>query len=109
MPPRLTLFYSVVDDETLPEMIRNAHDSAVMEAGLKKTSYSSADSWQNYEAVSPARGRNLSRRTQDADANCVSDDHRNPKADAENAQQVPFGAHRRRVNVGQMVRISWQG
>jgi hypothetical protein len=51
---RLTLFYSVVDDETLPEMIRTAHDSAVMEAGLKKTSYWSADSWQNYEAAKPA-------------------------------------------------------
>src|ERR1700722_2690720 len=51
---KLTLFYSVVDDETLPEMIRTAHDSAVMEAGLKKTSYWSADSWQNYEAAKPA-------------------------------------------------------
>ena len=50
----LTLYYSVVDDETLPEMIRTAHDSAVMEAGLKKTSYWSADSWQNYEAARPA-------------------------------------------------------
>jgi hypothetical protein len=51
---KLTLFYSVVDDETLPEMIRTAHDSAVMEAGLKQTSYWSADSWQNYEAARPA-------------------------------------------------------
>src|ERR1700732_1651302 len=51
---KLTLFYSVVDDETLPEMIRTAHDSAVMETGLKKTAYWSADSWQNYEAARPA-------------------------------------------------------
>jgi hypothetical protein len=50
----LTLFYSVVDDETLPEMIHTAHDSAVMEASLKKTSYWSADSWQNYETARPA-------------------------------------------------------
>jgi hypothetical protein len=50
----LTLFYSVVDDETLPEMIRTAHDSSVMEARLKKTSYWSAESWQNYEAARPA-------------------------------------------------------
>ena len=51
---QMTLYYSTVDDETLPEMIRTAHDSAVMEAGLKKTSYWSADSWQNYEAARPA-------------------------------------------------------
>jgi hypothetical protein len=51
---KLTLYYSAVDDETLPEMIRTARDSAVMEAELKKTSYWSADSWQNYEAARPA-------------------------------------------------------
>ncbi|MGA7630438.1 MAG: hypothetical protein WCB11_06705 [Terriglobales bacterium] len=51
---KLALYYSAVDDETLPEMIRTAHDSAVMEAALKKTSYWSADGWQNYEAARPA-------------------------------------------------------
>jgi hypothetical protein len=51
---KLALYYSVVDDETLPEMIRTAHDSAAMEAALKKTSYWSADGWQNYEAARPA-------------------------------------------------------
>jgi hypothetical protein len=51
---KLTLFYSVVDDETLPEMIRTAHDSAVMETRLKKTSYWSADGWQNYEDARPS-------------------------------------------------------
>jgi len=50
---RLTLFYSVVDDETLPEMIRTAHDSALMEAGLENTSYWNVDSWQNYELARP--------------------------------------------------------
>jgi len=35
-------------------MIHTAHDSAVMEASLKKTSYWSADSWQNYEVARPA-------------------------------------------------------
>lgn len=51
---KLALYYSAVDDETLSEMIRTAHDSAVMEAALQKTSYWSADGWQNYEAARPA-------------------------------------------------------
>ena len=36
---KLALYYSVVDDETLPEMIRTAHDSSAMKAGLAETSY----------------------------------------------------------------------
>jgi hypothetical protein len=51
---KLALYYSAVDDETLPEMIRTAHDSTVMEAALRKTSYWNADGWQNYEAARPA-------------------------------------------------------
>jgi hypothetical protein len=55
---QLALYYSVVDsvadDETLPEMIRTAHDSAAMRTALEKTSYWSADGWQNYEAARPA-------------------------------------------------------
>jgi hypothetical protein len=51
---KLALYFSAVDDETLPEMIHTAHDSAVMEEALKKTSYWSADEWQNYEAARPA-------------------------------------------------------
>lgn len=51
---KLALYYSAVDDETLPEMIRTAHDSSRMEAALRKTSYWSADGWQNYEASRPA-------------------------------------------------------
>jgi hypothetical protein len=51
---KLALYYSVVDDETLHEMIRTAHDSTAMEAALKKTSYWSEDGWQNYEAARPA-------------------------------------------------------
>jgi hypothetical protein len=50
----LALYYSAVDDETLPEMIRTAHDSSAMEAALKKTSHWSAESWKNYEAARPA-------------------------------------------------------
>ncbi len=50
----LALYYSAVDDETLPEMIHTAHDSAAMQAALKKTSYWSAESWQSYEAARPA-------------------------------------------------------
>jgi hypothetical protein len=51
---KLALYFSTVDDETLPEMIRTAHDSAAMEVALKNTSYWSADDWQNYEAARPA-------------------------------------------------------
>ena len=51
---KLALYYSAVDDETLPEMIRTAHDSRAMEAVLRKTSYWSADGWQNYESSRPA-------------------------------------------------------
>jgi hypothetical protein len=51
---KLALYYSAVDAETIPEMIRTAHDSAAMEAALKKTPYWSADGWQNYEEARPA-------------------------------------------------------
>jgi hypothetical protein len=51
---KLTLYYSAVDDETLPEMVRTAHDGTVMEAALKRTSYWSEDGWQNYEVAKPA-------------------------------------------------------
>jgi hypothetical protein len=51
---RLALLYSTVNDETLPEMIRTAHDSSAMEVALKKTSYWSEDVWKNYEAARPA-------------------------------------------------------
>jgi hypothetical protein len=51
---KLALYYSAVDDETLPEMIRTAHNSAAMETALKNTSYWSADGWQNYEAARPS-------------------------------------------------------
>jgi hypothetical protein len=51
---KLVLYYSVVDDETLPEMIRTAHDSSRMEAALKKTPYWSEEGWKNYEEARPA-------------------------------------------------------
>jgi hypothetical protein len=51
---KLSLYYSVVADKTISEMMRTAHDSSAMEAALKKTSYWSADGWQNYEAARPA-------------------------------------------------------
>jgi hypothetical protein len=51
---KLALYYSVVSDETLPEMIHTAHDSTQMEAALRKTSYWNADSWRNFEASRPA-------------------------------------------------------
>src|SRR5580698_6043569 len=51
---KLALYYSAVNDETLPEMIRTAHDSSRMEAALRKTSYWNEDSWRNYEGARPA-------------------------------------------------------
>jgi hypothetical protein len=51
---KLALYFSVVDDESLPEMIRTAHDSSRMQAALRETSYWNANSWQNYQAARPA-------------------------------------------------------
>lgn len=51
---KLALYYSVVNDETLPEMIRTAHDSRSMQAALKKTSYWDDSGWKNYEEARPA-------------------------------------------------------
>jgi hypothetical protein len=51
---KLVLYYSVVDDETLPEMIRTAHDSSVMEGALKQTPYWGEAEWKNYEEARPA-------------------------------------------------------
>jgi len=50
----LTLYYSTVDDETLPEMIRTAHDSSAMEKALRKTPYWSEDDWKRYDQARPA-------------------------------------------------------
>lgn len=50
----LTLYFSTVDDETLPQMIQTAHDSSVIEAALKKTPYWTEDGWENYEKARPA-------------------------------------------------------
>src|SRR5580704_15144834 len=51
---KLALYYSVVNDETLPEMIRTARDSRSMQASLKKTSYWGDSGWKNYEEARPA-------------------------------------------------------
>jgi hypothetical protein len=50
----LALYYSAVDDETLPEMIRTARDSSAMEAALRKTPYWSDKQWKNYEKAKPS-------------------------------------------------------
>src|SRR5215472_13176402 len=42
---KLALYYSVVNDETLPEMIHTAHDSSRLEAPLRMTSYWDQGSW----------------------------------------------------------------
>jgi hypothetical protein len=50
----LALYFSVVDDETLPEMIRTAHDSTAMELGMRKTLYWNDEDWKNYQEARPA-------------------------------------------------------
>ena len=51
---KLALYYSTVNDQTLPEMIRTAQDSSKMEAALRKTSYWDEEEWKNYEEARPA-------------------------------------------------------
>jgi hypothetical protein len=51
---RLSLYYSAVDDETLPAMIHTAQNSGGMEAALRKTSYWNDEDWKNYEQARPA-------------------------------------------------------
>ena len=51
---RLSLYFSAVDDETLPEMIHTAQDSSRMEAALRKTPYWGEEEWKNYEQARPA-------------------------------------------------------
>jgi hypothetical protein len=50
----LTLYYSTVADETLPEMIRTAHDPAAMRAALERTPYWIPEAWRNFEQAAPA-------------------------------------------------------
>jgi hypothetical protein len=50
----LSLYFSTVDDETLPEMIRTAHDSSAMKAALHSTTYWSDEGWKSYDAARPA-------------------------------------------------------
>src|SRR5215469_7211171 len=50
----LTLYFSTVNDESLPEMIRTTHDSSAMEAALRQTSYWSESGWKAYEKARPA-------------------------------------------------------
>lgn len=50
----LTLYYSTVDDETLPEMIRTAQDTSRMKAALQETPYWIPGAWRNFERATPA-------------------------------------------------------
>jgi hypothetical protein len=50
----LALYYSVVPDETLPEMIDTAHDSSKLKAALQRTPYWSDKGWRTYEEVRPS-------------------------------------------------------
>jgi len=50
----LSLYYSAVDDETLPEMIRTAADGSAMKQALKATPYWIPAAWRNYEEAAPA-------------------------------------------------------
>lgn len=51
---KLTLYYSAVDAETLPEMIQTAQDSTAMELSLRQTPYWSKEGWKNYQKARPA-------------------------------------------------------
>ena len=50
----LTLYYSAVDDETLADMIRTAHDSSAMRRALQTTPYWNPNAWRLYEQAAPA-------------------------------------------------------
>jgi hypothetical protein len=50
----LTLYYSTVDDETLSDMIRTAHDNSRMRAALQQTPYWIPEAWRNFERAKPA-------------------------------------------------------
>jgi hypothetical protein len=50
----LTLYYSAVDDETLAEMIRTAHDGSAMKRTLQTTPYWNPNAWRLYEQAAPA-------------------------------------------------------
>jgi hypothetical protein len=50
----LALYYSVVADETLQEMIVTAHDSSKLKAALRKTAYWSEKDWKFYEEARPS-------------------------------------------------------
>jgi hypothetical protein len=50
----LTLYFSAVDDTTLPEMIRTAHDPSAMKAALQSTPYWIPEAWARFEASLPA-------------------------------------------------------
>jgi len=50
----LSLYYSAVDDETLPEMTRTAADGAAMMRALQATPYWIPAAWRNYEEAAPA-------------------------------------------------------
>jgi hypothetical protein len=51
---QLTLYYSTVEDQTLPDMINTAHDSRAMQAEFRKTPYYADSAWQIYDAARPA-------------------------------------------------------
>jgi len=50
----LTLYFSVTNAESLPDMIRAVEDSSAMEADLRKTSYWDEGGWNRYETARPA-------------------------------------------------------
>src|SRR5581483_10222006 len=51
---RLALYYSVVKDETLPQMLATARDSILMKAELKKTPYWDEEGWNSFDKARPA-------------------------------------------------------
>jgi hypothetical protein len=50
----LALYYSAVDDETLADMIRTAHDGSAMKRAVQATPYWNPNAWRLYEQAAPA-------------------------------------------------------
>ena len=55
----LALYFSVVPDETLPELIATAHDTTKLKEAFRQTTYWDADDWKVFETARPALEKSL--------------------------------------------------
>lgn len=51
---QLSLYFSVLGDQTLEEMIRTAHDPSLLKAELHKTTYWDEDGWAAFDKARPS-------------------------------------------------------